>query len=334
MSNKKPVYLFYGEEDFLIEEAVRKVPFGEDESCEVVDAKETDLDQILNILLTQPMLFSRRRIVIQDLELLSSPKIDPEESANEEEKRKSERQTDQLIKVLNDLPDEGTTVIFTAVQVDKRKKLFKAIDKLGVTREFKPFSDREGDQVVFWIEEYVQSRRRKITPQAADLLYEIVGSNLRLLASEIEKLITYIGNKPTIEDKDVSSVASFGSINTFFLFNALRDKNLPRALDAISRLLRNREAPAPLLAAMASQYRMLLQVKTLQEEGLNPYRMAGLLGAKPYFVNRCYEKARNFSVKELKRNLGLILQTDLRLKTTGEPADRLLELLLVDLCHG
>ena len=259
MAAKKPIYLFYGEEDFLIDEAVKRLKAAGDFSdfnFEVIDGEVADLNSVLNAILTQPMLSSRRMVVIKDLPVFS---------------RSDEKEIEPLMKVLQ---SGEAMVVFTLSEVDKRRKFFKAVESLGEVKEFKPFAEWEGNKVIAWIVEKVRQSGKKIGAHAANLLYETSGSNLRILASEIDKLVTYIGERGHIEEKDVMALATYGKVNVFTLLDALRDKNIPKAHEALAKLLKDKEEPVGLVALLATQYRMLLQVKSLREEGLNIYQMA------------------------------------------------------------
>lgn len=154
-----------------------------------------------------------------------------------------------------------------------------------------------------------------------------------MLDSELAKISTFIGDRRAIETDDVRKMASSGEMNSFELSNAVRDKDLPRAMDLIERLLRDNEDPHSMIGMLAKLYRMLIQVKYLQQKGKGQYEIATALNSKPFFVKKCLEKTRLYTVEELARNIGLLQEADIKMKTGYSP--RLtMEMLIPELCRG
>ncbi|KPJ65156.1 hypothetical protein AMJ44_10875 [candidate division WOR-1 bacterium DG_54_3] len=172
---------------------------------------------------------------------------------------------------------------------------------------------------------------KEISHRAALSLQEICGNSLRKLASEIDKLITFVGEEQRIAEKHVEALASPGEINTFALSEAVAEKNLERALATFRILYKNKADLFQILSLLATQYRTMLQIKNLPGHNNNFKKIAQTLGARPYFVRKCLEKEKNFREDELIKNLSLLLETDLRLKT-GESPLSVFELLLASLC--
>jgi DNA polymerase-3 subunit delta len=177
----------------------------------------------------------------------------------------------------------------------------------------------------------VKAAGKKIGSHAARLLLEISGRDLRSLSSEIEKLATYVGEREMIEKEDVEKLASSGEIISFSLLNALREKNLSRALEVYAGLVRNKEEAVPLLALLATQFRMLLQVKSLQNRRMDSYAIAKELKSSPFFVKKSLEAASHFSLEELLQSLDLLHEADIKLRS-GENQTGIMELLFAELC--
>ncbi|MBU1026934.1 MAG: DNA polymerase III subunit delta, partial [Candidatus Margulisbacteria bacterium] len=240
------------------------------------------------------------------------------------------KEWDKVVPHLKDLP-AGTKVVFWADKVDKRSKLYKALDKLGEVSEFQAFAEWEQDKVVDWITRQVKGLNKEIDRTAAEDLQQICGNSLRKLSSEIEKLITYIGDTKTIRREDVAALASPGDINTFALANSIIDKDLKQSLKFFRILYKNKADLFGLLGLLATQYRTILQVKSVPRSVNNPFKVAQTIGANPYFVKKCLAKSGKFKVPELVADLELILQTGLKLKS-GEDQLTTFELLLSSLC--
>lgn len=164
---------------------------------------------------------------------------------------------------------EGTAVIFTAAVVDKRKKLFKAVEKRGRVVECAARGEKYGpglDKSFFdqRVRETLARGGKKIASDALDKIYSRAGKDLRQLHSELEKLVTYVGARPQVTVKDVEAVLADSHEAAFFdLTNALRTADLGKCLPALYENLRIVDHPLQTLAAIASDTRRLMAAREL-----------------------------------------------------------------------
>lgn len=310
------IKLFYGEEDYLIDEEIKHLKGGASSefNFERIDGSGSDMNRIITALSSMPMLGGDRTVVIDDLEY-------------------EEGDESKLLGAINNL-DPNVKVVFVFYKgIDKRRKFYKLMEKIADVSEFKRLSEWEQDKALAWIVNRVKHYGKKISGRAANLLIEIVGLSLRMLDKEIEKIATYIGNREIIEEKDVTSLASSGEMDSFALSNALREKDLPEAMMSLNRLLKDNEDPHMIVGMLAKLFRMMLQVKCLENKGLGQYEIAKELKAKPFFVKKCMEKTSFFSLNELMHDLKALHFANLRLKS-GVSQRLTLEMLLPELCNG
>ncbi len=308
------IFLFYGEEDFLIKERIEELKRGiADHSfnLELIDAENPDKERIVTALRTATLLGGEKLVILKHADL-------------------GRAEWEEIIPALSSMPASVTLVIWAAA-LDKRSRIYRLLDEIGEVHEFKPFAEWEQDQVVSWIVRRVRDSGKKIDQSAAVCLKEVCGNSLRKLDSEIEKLATFVGEKERILEEDVMALASPGEINTFALSDAVASKDLRRALSAFRILCRNRGDLFQILSLLATQFRTMLQIKSVPGGKSDPGRIARTLGASPYFVRKCLEKSHLFSADELREDLELLLEADLKLKS-GEPQSSTFELLLVSLC--
>ncbi|MBN2057619.1 MAG: DNA polymerase III subunit delta [Candidatus Saganbacteria bacterium] len=306
----KRIYLFYGEEEFLLKERIfeLRTSFGDAGlNLEKIDAADLDQEKIIGALQTQGLLFGPRLVLIHDADLRG-------------------KEWESVIPALEQLAD-GITVVFQARALDKRSKIFKTLSRLGETCEFRPFADWEQDQVVAWIQRRSKASGKKMGREAAVVLQETCGSNLMKLASEISKLAAYSGSRGEINGRDVEELASPGETSVFALADALAAKNAGAALSAFRGLERNKVELVPLIAMLTNRYRIMLLGKSLRD----PFRIAQEVGTSPSYVKRCLRSLDRFQLPELKRCLALLLDTDIKIKT-GQQGGAAFELLLASLC--
>lgn len=310
----KPISFFYGEEDFLIAEKVKALKEKSGSlslNIEELEGENLSLESFSSALQTTSLFGGDKMVIVRDFEVAAE---------NQE----------PIINLLKNI-SPGIKVVLLAESLDRRSKFYKWISEAGEVVEFKSFAPWETDELQRWIAAYVEKNGKKINSGASRQLHEICGSSLRLLAKELDKLITFIGEQKEIREEDVLALASPGERSVFALVDALRDKDLKSALSILQALLRNREDLFRLLALLSSQYRLMLQIKSAQSVERDPWKIAKIVGGSPYAVKKGMEKTHKFTLEELRKNMHLLLDANLRMKT-GESQIMVFELLLASLC--
>ncbi|MFC1496127.1 DNA polymerase III subunit delta [Candidatus Margulisiibacteriota bacterium] len=306
------IYLLLGDEKFLIDEEVKRLKGKyKDLSLERFDEiPQKELAESLNT----PALFAPFRLIL-------AYRVDF--AADE----------DVLYKSIEKLDAGNELVLVSPKNLNKRKKIYKLIESIGEVKEFKSFTDWEINQVAAWVVGRVGEAAKKISLAAAQLLVEISGKNLLTLSLEIEKLIAYGGDKITIREADILKLASKKEMHVFSFTDALKEKKIKLALALQEKIVKNKEPVVPLIALLASQFKVLLLVKLLSQQGLRGAEIARRLGASPYYIKKCLNQAAKYSHNQLRAVMFYLYQADLRLKR-GEAAKVVLPLVIADICHG
>ncbi|MBU0630481.1 MAG: DNA polymerase III subunit delta [Candidatus Margulisbacteria bacterium] len=311
MSNQ--LHLIYGDERLLVEEKISAFKRSVADPSLDLEILEGEISPAVlsSALQTQTLLGGDKVVIIRDIE------ISPENQAD-------------LIAPLRDLPP-GVTAVFHFSAIDKRMKFFKFLAERAEVTECRSFAPWETDQLAEWITERGKKLGKKISSPAADLLIEVCGTDLAFLANELDKLATYVGESGEITPADVKAAASQGEVNVFALVDALRHKDLTLALTLFQNLLYNRVELLPLLGLLRTQYRLMFQIKALPGRDRNPYSVAKAIGASQFNVRKCLETIDRFSLDELKNNIIVLLDTNLKLKSGASQAV-VFEILLTTLC--
>jgi len=170
----------------------------------------------------------------------------------------------------------GNHLIITADMVDKRRSLFKCILKAGAVVDCSvPRGERHADKTAqaALLNEQLRSLLSKagksMAREAVELLIELTGFDLRTFAGNIEKLISYTGERPAISAEDVETVLSRTRKDPLYeLTNAVAERNVRSAVFFMNSLLADNYHPLQLLAAVANQVRKLLIVRDFLESSL------------------------------------------------------------------
>jgi DNA polymerase III delta subunit len=171
--------------------------------------------------------------------------------------------------VLEETPPPDTSLIFTASDIDKKKKLVKLFEKKGRVVECaaqiqKYAAGLDRDFFQDQVKETLEVHKKKMTPRGMERLYSRAGADMRGLKSELEKLVTYVGNRCEITDRDVDAVTLDLSAPTFFeLTNVLRTRNLAKSLTALHENMKIVEHPLQTLASIMADFRKLIAAREL-----------------------------------------------------------------------
>ncbi len=306
-----PLYLFYGEEDFQIEEAanaVIKAALAEEErgfNLDIMFGSEADAKDVISHASSFPMGASRRVVVVRDTEKLSHG---------------------ELLSHYVEQPSSTTCLILECTKPDFRKKPFVSLKKKAVTVEFKPLWE---NQVPAWISRRVKKDRREIHPDAASMLAAYVGSSLRDLVNELEKLYIYTGEDKSITIDDIASVVGISKeFSVFELQWSIGGGNIGRATEILERMIEQGEQPVMMVAVLTRFFQNLWKLHDVKRRGIQgnqQYTQAGIFS----FADRYAQAASRFSIHQIEDAFLALSEVDEKLKTTSMDAKLLLQSFIV-----
>lgn len=211
--------------------------------------------------------------------------------------------------------------------------LAKLVEKMGLAVDCKSPPERE---IQDWLKRLAQERyEAKLTPDAALLLLELVGPEMGLLASEIEKLSTAVASKGTIEASDVARNVGAGRVETIWkALDAATTGRGAEALVLIDRLIDSGEHPVGLLAAMVANLRKLHHAGELRRGRVAPAEACKLAGIPSFrdAIDKTVKQHAHLGPSRVSQLPAWTLQADLDLKGFSTlPPRVILERLLVRL---
>ena len=291
-----------------ISEIIKKNGFS-DASISKYDLSEGLLDDALEDLNTYG-LFSDKKIVI----INNFDKMDPLFNKPEELLKYVENSSSlNLLFVVSD-------------KYDDRKKIIKDLKK---KMEFIKIST---DPVVFTkscLEGY------KVENGVINLLVNNTLGDVTRLYNECNKLKTYKINDKYISKDDVEEL-SFkrlgDSTETTFQFSrALAEKDKKSALKLYQELLNYKIEPLSIIGLLASQFRIMYQVKSLEEKNMRNDEIASSLKEKPYRITKTRELTRYYSKRKILDLMIKLEDIDLKIKTTSVDANTLVQLFILNI---
>ena len=181
--------------------------------------------------------------------------------------------TEKLEATLKEGLPAGNCLIFTAEAVDKRKKLYKIISDAGVVKEFAKVKQEVARKEILQkhVHKLLNESGKKMSPAAWMILGRKTGFDFRRSMSELEKLISFVGDRALIDKDDVEeAVGRTKEDDIFALTNALSEKNQLAALNALQNLLDQGIHHLMILTMISREIRLLLQARILVDSGKLP----------------------------------------------------------------
>lgn len=319
--NIAPFYFLYGPEIFyrveIVQALTRKLitPDNRDFNLENFEARESSAGDWVGAARTLSFMGGAKLLIVRNLH----------EMTLDDSGQKT------LLDYVAD-PSPDSCLVITADKADRKRKLYK---KLTSQKGAVPCEAPQEAGLIPWVKRRARSLGYELQAEAARKMVERIGAKPGILATELEKVITYAGKTHTITGAMVGElVGEIKMENAFALTEALKEKKTEKALRLLKNQLDHGEDPVKILGLIAWQFRTLWEVKHYQAQKLGARKIAEQMGAKPFLVEKALQYTKNFSRSTLKNGIKSLFEADRELKTSGKDPQGILESLLLRLCSG
>lgn len=326
MSQPKTFYIFHGEDDIAITEAVDKLragmgEFGEMNTSEF-EGEAVTVPELLNAVSSYPFLSDKRLVIVKGLAAHISRK-----GAGETGKRAVE----QLIVEGPTLPEHARLILVERGALSDKDKLLNAVGAMpnGFVRLFNTPSDLAG-----WLTKRAAVYQAEIEPRAAAALAELVGPDLRRLDNELVKLADYALPRTLITEDDVAAITPYvPEANIFQMVDAMVSGDGKTALRLLHRLLQDKNNTVFSVYGMITrQFRLLILAREQLDRGGG--NLASALGVHPRAAEGFARQARAFRIADLEDIHRRLLEYDVAMKTGVMEPELAVDLLITGLTAG
>ncbi len=305
----RSLYLFYGEERFLLESSLKSIKklFGEKiVGINYITLDESNMSEIISDIETPAFGYERKLIIAKNTGIF---KKDSKKKIKNDINIK-EKLNKYIIENFTTIKD---TVILVFIENDVEKcDLLTTIDKMGIVCNFeyqKPF------QIQARLKAILNAYKVKADNNTLMYFIENCGTDMQELINEIRKLIEYVGsgNIITKEDIDNLSIKKIESI-IFDLTDSLGKKNTKDAIEVLRNLVLSKEPLPKILITLYNHFKKIYLTKyaiTYKKD------MASSLELKPnqmFLVNKYKTQSDYFKLNELRNILQKLCDLDYKYK--------------------
>jgi DNA polymerase III subunit delta len=291
----RPVYVVFGADDGLRSRGLQKLleQIGPDGSVSEFPAN-APLADVLDEVRTMPLLGDRRIVVVRDADAFIT----------------AYRET------LEDFlasPVPTGTLVLEPKKWPSNTRLAKLVDKIGQAVR----CEMSAREIPAGLVRHAAKFGKQLQPAACQAMRELIGDGEpAIYLSEIEKLVTYVGDRSAIVVEDVQALISPMRIEKIWgVTDAIADRNPSLAIALWEEVLAgDKEAQFRAVGAMAFGIRRLLRARRMLDRGLpigQALKEAGVWG------DNAESRVRAFTLHQLENQLAQLARIDLSSKSGG-----------------
>ncbi len=316
----RPVYLLMGDEPYYPDLVCQAIidncidEFGKDFNETICYGADVTAEQVVTAARRFPVMADRQLVVVKEAQMMK----------NLEE-----------IAVYCNEPLDSTVLVLLLhkASADKRKSLYKSVQKIGAVLDSPALRDYE---MPGWVSSYFREKGLQIEPEAAALMAESVGTELSTIVVETDKLLKNLpegASSVTVADVE-KNVGISRQFSVFELTKELSFRNAPRALKIAAHLgTAARFAMPQAVSALYMHFNRILRYGALLARGGYPSaedKAAALAGVNPYFYREYDTAVRNYPLPKAQAVISLLCEYDY-LGKGGDGAATTPDQLLVEL---
>jgi len=352
VKSARSVVLVCGEDEFAVKQRAKEIFQQWSAECggfgdETIDAGVNNggealaaLARLREALQTLPFFGNAKVVWLRDCNFLGDDRVSASQAV-----------TETLAEIADELKAfdwSGVRLLVSAGKVDKRRVFYKTLEKLGTVENLAGWSADDKDwaeQAEMWARKAIREQRKEIDEDALAALVSAVGPHARLLASEVEKLCLYVGQRAQIAAADVAAICTRNkTARAFAVADALGDRDLPRLLKRLDEELWDMQfdrdkSEIGLLYGLITKVRAMLLTREMVREGwlsaeaeygrfkaqlarvpaeqLPAEKRFNPLAMHPFVLHRALQQSKNYSSAELIRAMNILLECNRRLVSSS-----------------
>lgn len=303
------LYLFYGQESYLLEESVKKIKKSFKELLEginLIRIDENNVNQLISNIETPCFGFDKKLIIVRNSGLLKK-----------EGKKKNTYISGLVDKVSEYIKEniesirQDNVIIFIEEEVEKNK-LYKVIEEYGKVHNFE---SEKLPNLVKRVKSIALAYKVQISDVNAKYFIECCGTSLQDIINELRKLIEYVGENGEIQKQDIDVLTTKQIDSVIFdLTDNLGKKDIKKAMEVFYNLIYQKEPVQKILITLYNHFKKLYIVKIAQDYNENITETLKLKPNQSFLISKYRTQAGYFKQGELRKILEELSDLDYKYK--------------------
>lgn len=303
------LYLFYGQEEYLLEESVKKIKKSFNELLEginLIKIDESNVNQLISNIETPCFGFDKKLIIVRNSGLLKK------------EGKKKNAYISGLVDKISEYIKENienikkdNVIVFIEEEVEKNK-LYKVIEECGKVYNFE---SEKLPNLIKRVKSIALAYKVQISDVNAKYFIECCGTSLQDIINELRKLIEYVGENGEIQKQDIDVLTTKQIDSVIFdLTDSLGKKDIKKAVEVFYNLIYQKEPVQKILITLYNHFKKLYIVKIAQSSNEDIVEALKLKPNQGFLVSKYRIQAGYFKIGELRRILEELCDLDYKYK--------------------
>ena len=303
------LYLFYGQEEYLLEESVKKIKKSFNELLEginLIKIDESNVNQLISNIETPCFGFDKKLIIVRNSGLLKK------------EGKKKNAYISGLVDKISEYIKENienikkdNVIVFIEEEVEKNK-LYKVIEECGKVYNFE---SEKLPNLIKRVKSIALAYKVQISDVNAKYFIECCGTSLQDIINELRKLIEYVGENGEIQKQDIDVLTTKQIDSVIFdLTDSLGKKDIKKAMEVFYNLIYQKEPVQKILITLYNHFKKLYIVKIAQSSNEDIVEALKLKPNQGFLVSKYRIQAGYFKIGELRRILEELCDLDYKYK--------------------
>lgn len=344
------VLLLFGSENFLLEEyydyliSMLITEENDNYNFDVRNSQNIDMDGILNIANSFPMMGDKRVLVVKDFDSLATSKDNKKKAKKDD----NGGNTNNFVKYLENYQKSTYLILIGAPSSingvssykpnsDKYKKIMNSLktpyDYLIKKEMFIEFTNLSHSNLTSWIKRRFKQNNKSVSDDALELLVIQNNNSLRDLANEIDKICTYLADKSrdNVTVDDINQIAGSSSeVNVFDLQNSVASKRLNESIEILGKLQKNSKQGILIVNILSKFFISLFKMLEIDLSN-DKYSNSSQVGISPYFYDQYVTALKLFGEVKIEKAVNMLAEIDYKLKSTSEDETFLIQKLFIEI---
>ena len=312
------IYLFYGEETYLLETRVKKIKKEYQQlilGINFIQVDDTNVEELIADLETPAFGFDKKLIIAKNTGIFKKEK----KTTKSDSKKKKVDDTklplnEKIAKYIQENLEElknTVDLVFVEQEVDKNA-LYQTIEKVG---EVKEFALLKLPDLIANIKKIAVAYKVNIDDATAKYLVECCGTSMQDLINELRKLIEYKGENSNITKQDIDLLCTKQIQAVIFdLTDNLGKKETSKALEVYNGLISNKAPIQKILITLYNHFKKLYIIKIAEKYNEDVATAMNLKPNQLFLVSKYKTQARYFETQELREVIEALIDLDANYK--------------------
>ncbi|MCE1189075.1 MAG: DNA polymerase III subunit delta [Ignavibacteria bacterium] len=297
-----PVYFFYGDDTYQIEQIVHQV--------EETAGKDVDIDfdkrvyfakasaeDILSDVQSYPLAGRKKLVTLKEFE------------------QRTDKEKNRFSAIFKNPPDYTIFIVTHAGKISAfSQEYLKVLTEQKYIYECKTL---RSDSLEEWLVQFMAQKGKVITHDDARYLIMMCGEERSVLEMQIEKIILYMG----AEERVTTAILQSQAVNTkkyqiFDIDKAIETGNKAQALKVAFALLNQGEYPLVLIGYLNKYFTTMARLPEIIEKQVPTVEAARILGVPQWNLPKLIPISRKFNSRRLRTISKALFDADIEVKSS------------------